>query len=737
MKMEEMIEKAIKAMAVFGIALALFSGIAMAESSAREKVVQEALHALDQSNTNDISKQYAQNTKGNWNWLSAVSITYNKMKEKYTVKNVITDTTTNCFASLWSTATDGSGCAPFTGTKPVSFYSDAGAYGFYDNKGRGMQCKAFANGVLYATGQKDITGDDIFIGWSTMLLTVTDNGQVADRIDKIRHVKAGDVIIDKSIVTEVRNANGALIKYIAYPYTVTAIIAGSSDAGAVISIQAKDYLGNTATISGTELEKYSIAKYMRGKQFAQPGDVIFRTRHIAESSDHAAIVVKTAGDYGSVTSIDVVDSNYVGDEEIGHHTIQNVEFDKYYVYKGVSYYDEIWSLNVPIVPPIPSPGTEPVLFRYKNSFSPADPENNKVYEIKQDTAGRKYKQWIIDAKVFNDLGYDWSKIIDDEFGYNLRIYITGENIVFKDSTLIIRPDGRIYEIKNNEKHWFPDWNSFAGNGYTLAMTYPVSDQLADLIPNGIAIDYRLVKTAASGNVYLIQTNETTGAKEKKHIMDPDAMAIWGFDWSKIETISDAEMNSYPYASELDHARYGTLIGKESEKYTANPVLYFISADYEGNPIKREIHYTETLAYLGKSADSAYWLSDSEFSSIPIKEIYYFYYWQEPDYDGEGRGGVPTDPDDCASCHIEPMPIPTPATTTPIPTPAPTPTPTPDPLAKFDLNSDCAINIADLIIAASHFGEATFAPYPAYDINQDNIIDISDLSLIGQHNGLTY
>lgn len=53
--MNKKTEMRIKPLAIaVTIAFVLFTGIAMAESSAREKVVQEALHALDQSNTRMI-----------------------------------------------------------------------------------------------------------------------------------------------------------------------------------------------------------------------------------------------------------------------------------------------------------------------------------------------------------------------------------------------------------------------------------------------------------------------------------------------------------------------------------------------------------------------------------------------------------------------------------------------------------------------------------------------------------
>lgn len=357
----------------------------------------------------------------------------------------------------------------------------------------------------------------------------------------------------------------------------------------------------------------------------------------------------------------------------------------------------------------------PTLYRYAD---PTSVYNDRVYEIKNDAIGNTYSHWIIDPKVFSDLGYNTGTIYDDEDGYNLNHYITGENMVFRDGTLIKRPDGRIYEVRNGEKHWFPTWDSFSGRGHTLDDTYAIADQKANLLPTGMTMDYRLVKTASSGNVYIVQANEATGIKEKKHIMDPDAMSVWGFDWSKIETISDTEMNSYPYTGELGHIRYETFIGKSSDR----SATYFLSADESGNIVKRKIAADSIKNYLTNGIPkTTYWLSDSEFNSVPEDEEY-------KRIQTSYAVIIPTDPSDCAACHIEPMTTSTPTPTEP-PSPPPEPTPDPPPSPPiYDVNQDGQTNMRDLFIVAEHFGESTQAPYPRYDVNQDNATDIYDVVL---------
>ncbi len=357
--MNKKIETGIKATAIVGILILLFSSLATA--TVREDVRNMAMHAFDKNSVN--GNRVNTNNYGNWNWISSVPDTYSKMKEGYKAydKN---GKLSNCFASLWSTATDGSGCFSLVElVKPVSFYNDVGAYGFYDSKGRGMQCKAFANGVVYATGQTGknlITGQPqiIFPGTGSLIQYFDDPAKIANPVpSEARYSKPGNVIFIKTLTGYDKNKN-PIYSYTNY-YTVISVNSGDSGAGTVTSIQAKNNLGNEVTINGDNLKKYRISKYARGYQFAQPADVIFKSSAVPKAGgDHFAMVVSTTGNYGSVVSADVVDSNYVGgagNEEIGRHTMQNAELAKYYVYTGVSYYKELWSSTNPTPTPTLTP----------------------------------------------------------------------------------------------------------------------------------------------------------------------------------------------------------------------------------------------------------------------------------------------------------------------------------------------------------------------------------------------
>ena len=53
---------------------------------------------------------------------------------------------------------------------------------------------------------------------------------------------------------------------------------------------------------------------------------------------------------------------------------------------------------------------------------------------------------------------------------------------------------------------------------------------------------------------------------------------------------------------------------------------------------------------------------------------------------------------------------------------------------WDVNQDNIVDIADLVLVSSHFGEAT-TKEKNFDVNGDGVIDISDLVLVGKHFGL--
>jgi len=87
----------------------------------------------------------------------------------------------------------------------------------------------------------------------------------------------------------------------------------------------------------------------------------------------------------------------------------------------------------------------------------------------------------------------------------------------------------------------------------------------------------------------------------------------------------------------------------------------------------------------------------------------------------------------------PTPTDTP-TSTPTPTATPTSTPTPPPACDLpgDLNCDCVVDVADIMLVASRWhSSAGDDDYdPACDLNDDGVIDIVDIMLVAVHWGET-
>lgn len=369
----------------------------------------------------------------------------------------------------------------------------------------------------------------------------------------------------------------------------------------------------------------------------------------------------------------------------------------------------------------------PLLYRYFNWENPSDPYFDRVYEIGKDSAGNEYKRWIIHEQVFrNQWYYPTAKVYDISVNPADSLWkpiILGENIVFKDGTLIEKTSGTIFKLEKGEKRGFTSEASYFAHGYNWnTPRIKVSDTEANAIPTGLVIDYRLMRVDGTDPVYVIQGNE------KKHLADIDAFNMWGLDWAKVEVVSQTELNKYAYAGELIPNRYGKFIGKATQKDQNGAPIYFISINENGETVKRHIASPTIMTYLGGAPTDIKWISDQWFDSIPTGIEY------EKPYVAPIQPVLIGDMQNCPDCHISPtptVPLPTPIpTTTPTPT-QPPPASTPTLQINTDVNTDGKTDIADVTIMAQHFGEKTDIPYPPYDIKQDGEVDIFDILLVVQ------
>lgn len=82
-------------------------------------------------------------------------------------------------------------------------------------------------------------------------------------------------------------------------------------------------------------------KNTKSSNYAKPGDVLFKYSNTKSNYNHTAIVTqifKGNSALGTVTSVEVVDSNYIGDERIGLHTFSGSALTPYKVWAGVPYF---------------------------------------------------------------------------------------------------------------------------------------------------------------------------------------------------------------------------------------------------------------------------------------------------------------------------------------------------------------------------------------------------------------
>lgn len=379
-----------RAMAVYGIVIiVLLSNLAIVEANTRNDIVDTARHAIVQNA--DSSTKIKSGTVGNWNFLASVSERYKVLADKYTIKDS-DGKTTSCYASLWSTLDDESGCYDVIGINPAgygndptSFYNDVNKYGFYkfignnpegkypsnvkkdpvkdpiefphDPVGRFGQCK-FAADLIISEAKKEIADKEhvtTSVDWHTMSRT-----KETDR--NIQNTAPGDVIFAYTQTGDFDKNKNSIYGYVYL--TVLKIINTDPNTGLVTELEARDRKANARTLTVNDqdgpknLSNYSIAKYMRGIEHVKPADYIFTNHYVYGEVDHAAIVTEiNLGDSekGTVSSLDVVDSNhcnnYPGDYgrdcEVGkYHTIEwskgTHPLSEYFIYTGTSYYNEPW-----------------------------------------------------------------------------------------------------------------------------------------------------------------------------------------------------------------------------------------------------------------------------------------------------------------------------------------------------------------------------------------------------------
>lgn len=133
------------------IAFVVFTPILMAQTN-RQKVVHQALYALDPLASGTSSQTINGNYVGDWNWLDSDYTSYYTVMNWY---NYYQNGSWTCYPSDF--AASGDVCPNLTGHPVDSFYSNPSGYGYSPiipevPYGRGGQCTYFANLVVYRSG---------------------------------------------------------------------------------------------------------------------------------------------------------------------------------------------------------------------------------------------------------------------------------------------------------------------------------------------------------------------------------------------------------------------------------------------------------------------------------------------------------------------------------------------------------------------------------------------------------
>lgn len=150
------------------------------------------------------------------------------------------------------------------------------------------------------------------------------------------------------------------------------------------------------------------------------------------------------------------------------------------------------------------------------------------------------------------------------YGFSMDIDFNSEkNEVLSDGTLIkTNGNNKVYLIENGKKRWITSSLAFISNGFSWSDITMINDEEMGLYPNGTDVDIKNLPVAdnslvkgSNPQVYLIEESK------RRWIRDEQAFMAYNFDWTKIVTISDLELLSYPEGEILSKSMFpdGTLI----------------------------------------------------------------------------------------------------------------------------------------------------------------------------------
>jgi len=163
------------------------------------------------------------------------------------------------------------------------------------------------------------------------------------------------------------------------------------------------------------------------------------------------------------------------------------------------------------------------------------------------------KRGFPSADVFTSLGYRWQDILVTSAA-ELALY-TDAGVInpHSDDTIIKGTDSSVYLLDGSTIHLFPNAATFLGLGYHWDDVSTVSNATLEGYTVGDPLELThlpgtLVKSEDAATVYLLDKNG--GNTTKKPITAAASFESHDYDWSRIITIRDAELDGYTDATAL-------------------------------------------------------------------------------------------------------------------------------------------------------------------------------------------
>jgi hypothetical protein len=150
--------------------------------------------------------------------------------------------------------------------------------------------------------------------------------------------------------------------------------------------------------------------------------------------------------------------------------------------------------------------------------------------------------------IFSSWGYQWSKVVDDS-NNNLSRYPEGLALKFRDGYLIKGSGSKVYVISESKKRWITSGALFTGLGYQWNKINVISD--SDLNSYSDGLDINNSYTHPMGTLIKYATYPQVFLLEngkRRHIANEATFLGLGYQWANIIIIPDWEY--YPDGVEI-------------------------------------------------------------------------------------------------------------------------------------------------------------------------------------------